>query len=140
MKAFKRDEAAMELPINIVVMLVVGMVALATLVSIIPEPTKEMSVSIEEAGLDRATLDDGNSIIVGATAAVIPFDITVKIKATDREGNPVRDASVVMRGLGGVASNRTDINGYSVLETSRGAKVRFSPNQNEGTLDLTVSA
>ncbi|MDD4498564.1 MAG: carboxypeptidase regulatory-like domain-containing protein, partial [Methanosarcinaceae archaeon] len=54
--------------------------------------------------------------------------------------NPVRDASVVMRGLGGVASNRTDINGYSVLETSRGAKVRFSPNQNEGTLDLTVSA
>ena len=44
------NEKAMELPINIVVMLVVGMVALATLISIIPTPTKEMSVFVEKAG------------------------------------------------------------------------------------------
>ena len=37
---------AMELPINIVVMLVVGMVALAALVAIIPPPTKNMSVYV----------------------------------------------------------------------------------------------
>lgn len=139
MKAFKRDEAAMELPINIVVMLVVGMVALATLISIIPTPTKEMSVFIEEAGLDSATLSPGNSIIVDATDAD-NFDIMVKIKATDGDGNPVRDANVVLRGLGGVASNITNITGYSVLENSEGAQLRLSPNQNEGTLDLTVSA
>jgi len=42
---FHSDDA-MELPINIVVMLVVGMVALAALVAIIPPPTKNMSVYI----------------------------------------------------------------------------------------------
>lgn len=45
---FRHDEKAMELPINIVVMLVVAMVALATLISIIPTPTKEMSVFVEK--------------------------------------------------------------------------------------------
>ena len=35
LKKFKEDERAIELPINIVVMLVVGMVALAALLSII---------------------------------------------------------------------------------------------------------
>jgi hypothetical protein len=41
-----RSDDAMELPINIVVMLVVGMVALAALVAIIPPPTKNMSVYV----------------------------------------------------------------------------------------------
>ena len=53
-KFFKHDEKAMELPINIVVMLVVGMVALATLISIMPTPTKEMSV-FEEVLLLKGT-------------------------------------------------------------------------------------
>lgn len=140
MKIFKHDETAMELPINIVVMLVVGMVALATLVSIIPEPTKEMSVFIEGTAIDSDPLSDGNSIIVDAATAQNAFDIKVKIKATDGDGNPVRDANVVLRGLGGVASNRTNIIGCSVLETLGEAQVRLNPNQNEGTLDLKVSA
>ena len=52
-KLIRRDEKAMELPINIVVMLVVGMVALATLISIIPTPTKEMSVFVERVSTWR---------------------------------------------------------------------------------------
>jgi hypothetical protein len=42
----KGDERAIELPINIVVMLVVGMVALAALLSIIPKSKENLSVDI----------------------------------------------------------------------------------------------
>ncbi|HII01170.1 TPA: carboxypeptidase regulatory-like domain-containing protein [Methanosarcinaceae archaeon] len=136
----RNDERAMELPINIVVMLVVGMVALATLISIIPTPTKEMSVFIEGAALGEEDLQAGNSIIVSADVAETPFGVTVKIKATDQDGNPVRDANVVLTGLGGAASNNTDINGITVLTTQEGAMPRLDPNQNEGTMDLKILA
>jgi hypothetical protein len=133
------NEKAMELPINIVVMLVVGMVALATLISIIPTPTKEMSVFVEKAGLRGATLQDGNSIMVSARTAESPFAITVQVKVTDKDGNPVRKANVILNGLGGAASNTTDTNGVSILTTST-ALVKLDPNQNEGTMSLKILA
>jgi len=43
---FKKDDHAIELPINIVVMLVVGMVALAALLAIIPKSKESVSVDI----------------------------------------------------------------------------------------------
>jgi hypothetical protein len=143
MKTFrfiKHDERAMELPINIVVMLVVGMVALATLISIIPTPTKEMSVFVEQVSLAGGTAQAGNSIIVDSGTAQNPFAITVTVRATDNDGNPVRNANVILRGLGGAASNSTDVNGISVLTTANGALVKLDPNQNEGTMDLKILA
>jgi hypothetical protein len=137
---FRRDEKAMELPINIVVMLVVAMVALATLISIIPTPTKEMSVFVERTALGGGSLQQGNSIIVSATTAENPFAVSAMIKVTDKDGNPVRDANVILKGLGGAASNTTDINGVTVLTTPGTALVRLDPNQNEGTMDLKILA
>lgn len=130
----------MELPINIVVMLVVGMVALATLISIIPTPTKEMSVFVEQVSLQGGTAQAGNSIIVDSGTAENPFAITVTVRATDKDGNPVRNANVILRGLGGAASNSTDVNGISVLTTANTALVKLDPNQNEGTMDLKILA
>lgn len=135
---FKND-SAIELPINIVVMLVVGMVALAALIAIIPPPTKNMSVNIDESGIDGSALEPGNTIIVNALTAQDELTLVVKITATDPDGNPVRDANVVLRGLGGVATNTTDIDGKAVLITD-GAKVKLGANQNEGTMDLTITA
>jgi hypothetical protein len=143
MKEFKpvrRDERAMELPINIVVMLVVGIVALATLISIVPTPTKEMSVFVEKAALKGGTLQDGNSIVISANTATNPFGVTVTVKVTDKDGNPVRNANVILKGLGGAASSTTDIDGMSVLTTPDSSLLRLDPNQNEGTMDLKVLA
>ena len=134
---FKND-SAIELPINIVVMLVVGMVALAALIAIIPPPTKNMSVNIDESGIDGA-LEPGNTIIVDALAAQDELMVEVRITATDPDGNPVRDANVVLRGLGGVATDTTDIDGKAVLITDT-AQVKLGANQNEGTMDLTITA
>ncbi|KKH49538.1 hypothetical protein EO95_00125 [Methanosarcina sp. 1.H.T.1A.1] len=140
LQLFRNDEKAMELPINIVVMLVVGMVALATLISIIPTPTKEMSVFVERTGSGAGSLQPGNSIIVDATTAQNSFVVSAEIKVTDKDGNPVRGANVVLRGLGGAASNTTDIDGVTVLTTPGNALVRLDPNQNEGTMDLKILA
>jgi len=140
LQLFRNDEKAMELPINIVVMLVVGMVALATLISIIPTPTKEMSVFVEETRLGAGTFQPGNSIIVSSTVAQNPFAVSAVVKVTDKDGNPVRDANVVLRGLGGAASSTTDIDGFAVLTTTGAALVQLDPNQNEGTMDLKILA
>lgn len=137
---FRHNEKAMELPINIVVMLVVAMVALATLISIIPTPTKEMSVFVESTGPAPGNLQTGNSIIVSSTTAQNPFTVSSEVRVTDKDGNPVRNANVILKGLGGVASNTTDINGATVLTTPAGALVRLDPNQNEGTMDLKIIA
>lgn len=136
---FFNNEKAMELPINIVVMLVVGMVALAALIAIIPPPTKNMSVNIDEAGLQGNSLSAGNTIIVDAITAQNPLTVVIKITATDPDGNPVRNANAVLRGLGGVATNTTDINGETLLATTT-AQLRMGANQNEGTMDLTITA
>ncbi|NPE30749.1 carboxypeptidase regulatory-like domain-containing protein [Methanococcoides sp. SA1] len=133
------DERAIELPINIVVMLVVGMVALAALIAIIPPPTKNMSVNIDEAGIQGNSLSAGNTIIVDAVTARNPLTVMVKITATDPDGNPVRNANAVLRGLGGVATNTTDINGETLLATTT-AQLQMGANQNEGTMDLTITA
>jgi len=137
-KIFKND-SAIELPINIVVMLVVGMVALAALIAIIPPPTKNMSVNIDKSGINGSALTEGNTIIVNATTATGDLKVEVKITATDPDGNPVRDANVVLRGLGGVATGTTDINGVATLITDN-AQVKLGSNQNEGTMDLTITA
>ncbi|MCL7410650.1 MAG: carboxypeptidase regulatory-like domain-containing protein [Methanosarcinaceae archaeon] len=136
-KLFQND-SAIELPINIVVMLVVGMVALAALIAIIPPPTKNMSVNIDESGIQGA-LKSGNTVIVDALTAQNALTLVVKITANDPDGNPVRDANVVLRGLGGVATNTTDINGIATLITDA-AQVKLGANQNEGTMDLTITA
>ena len=136
---FKND-SAIELPINIVVMLVVGMVALAALIAIIPPPTKNMSLNIDESGIDGSPLEPGSTVIVDAVTAQNALTLVVKITATDPDENPVRDANVVLRGLGGVATNTTDINGEAVLMTNNNAQIKLGANQNEGTMDLTVTA
>jgi hypothetical protein len=136
----RHDEKAMELPINIVVMLVVGMVALATLISIMPTPTKEMSVFVESTALGGGNLQKGNSIIVNSQTAENPFAITVVVKATDQDGNPVRNANVILMGLGGAASNTTGADGITYLTTPDNARIRLDPNQNEGAMDLKIVA
>ncbi|MDK2825220.1 MAG: hypothetical protein PWQ44_396 [Methanolobus sp.] len=136
------DDRAIELPINIVVMLVVGMVALAALVAIIPPPTKNMSVNIVESGEQTKGTTAGNTVIVDSSIANSPFTVDVLVTVADPDGYPVRAANVVLRGLGGVATGTTDDNGNCTLKTvsPSGSQVSLGSNQNEGGMDLTISA
>ncbi|SFM49536.1 carboxypeptidase regulatory-like domain-containing protein [Methanolobus profundi] len=116
------------------------MVALAALVAIIPPPTKNMSVNIVASGENNAGPSPGNTVIVDSTVANAPFDIDVDISVSDPDGYPVRNANVILRGLGGVATGTTDNNGNCSLSTSTSSSpVSLGANQNEGSMDLTIS-
>ncbi|MDI3540255.1 MAG: hypothetical protein PWQ52_1378 [Methanolobus sp.] len=138
------NESAIELPINIVVMLVVGMVALAALIAIIPPPTKNMSVNVDQAGLASGTLSPGNTILVDSTlVSAGSFPVTVQVSAKDPDGYPVRGANVVLRGLGGAATGVTDDSGMCTLQADTaagGAPISLGANQNEGAMDLKITA
>jgi len=128
-RSFKKNEKGMELPINIVVMLVVGMVALAALLSIIPESKKSLVVEIEKV--------DGND---GITADIIHgggSTITTDLKVYDNDNNPVHGANVIISGGGGLGSSKTDENGMTNV-TVNDVTIRF--NQDSLDLQLIVKA
>ena len=139
---FKKDDHAIELPINIVVMLVVGMVALAALLSIIPKSKESVSVDILNVTIGNNDTTDGNSAkIIGEGE----HQVKVRIKVYDKDNNPVQKASATMSGGGGFGTDQTDANGEAniILGGSGGGggtKVTLRPNQQTLELKLVVKA
>ena len=136
---FKKDEKAIELPINIVVMLVVGMVALAALLAIIPKSKENLSIEIIDVKVSDYPITKGNTAkVVGAT----DHAVTVNIKVYDKNNNPVEKASATLTGGGGFGSDQTDKTGLAhlYLGGSSGSMVTIRPNQQNVELKLIVKA
>jgi hypothetical protein len=139
---FKKDERAIELPINIVVMLVVGMVALAALLAIIPKSKENLSVDILNVTIGTNDTTNGNSAkIIGEGE----HQVKVRIKVYDKDNNPVQKASSTLNGGGGFGTDQTDSNGeaYIILGGTGGGggtKVTLRPNQQTIELKLVVKA
>ena len=119
----------MELPINIVVMLVVGMVALAALLSIIPESKKNLIVEISK-------VDDTEGVTTSITHGQ-GATFNVDLKVYDNDNNPVQGANVIISGGGGLGSNKTNENGNTTVEVED-VIIRF--NQDSLDLQLIVKA
>jgi hypothetical protein len=137
-KRFKKDEQAIELPINIVVMLVVGMVALAALLAIIPKSKENLSVDIIDVKVSNDTTVKGNTAkVVGAA----DHAVTVNIKVYDKDNNPVEKASATLTGGGGFGSDQTNKTGLAHLYLGgSGSMVTIRPNQQSVELKLVVKA
>lgn len=139
---FRKDERAIELPINIVVMLVVGMVALAALLAIIPKSKESLSVDIMNVTIGN------NDVTKGNTAKIIgegEHQVKVRIKVFDKDNNPVQKASATMSGGGGFGTDQTDSNGEAniILGGSGGGggtMINLRPNQQMLELKLVVKA
>ena len=133
-RSFRQNEKGMELPINIVFMLVVGMVALAALLSIIPESKKNLIVEVE-------SVDNGDGSIPGVTTNITHGAgddiITVNLNVYDNDNNPVHGANVIISGGGGKGSDKTDENGMASV-TINNVLIRF--NQDSLDLKLIVKA
>jgi hypothetical protein len=132
-RSFRQNEKGMELPINIVVMLVVGMVALAALLSIIPESKKNLIVEVE-------SVDNGDGLIPGVTTNIIHGgggNIIANLKVYDNDNNPVHGANVIISGGGGLGSNKTDETGTARVLVND-VMIRF--NQDSLDLQLIVKA
>jgi hypothetical protein len=132
-RSFRQNEKGMELPINIVVMLVVGMVALAALLSIIPESKKNLIVEVE-------SVDNGDGLIPGVTTNIIHGgggNIIANLKVYDNDNNPVHGANVIISGGGGLGSNKTDETGTARVLVN---DVMIRLNQDSLDLQLIVKA
>ena len=122
-----QNEHGMELPINIVVMLVVGMVALAALLAIIPESKKNLVVEVISVnGDDGVTynIDNGENI-----------EVTVVVKVYDGGNNLVEGASIIISGGGGFNSSKTDPTGEATV-TVTDVFIRL----NQDSIDLKLVA
>jgi hypothetical protein len=139
MKKFKEDERAIELPINIVVMLVVGMVALAALLSIIPKSKENLSVDIISIKIDNGTAHDGSVETVGGAGE---YKVRVIAKVFDKNNNPVEKASITISGGGGFGVDQTNTDGEALVDLGEtiNAKVTLRPNQKSVALKLVAKA
>lgn len=119
------DEATTGLPIRIVVLLIVGAVGLAVILSAIPKDIVPKTMS---AVVTSGSIVDLNSVNSGSA------QITVKV--TDIDGSPVGDAYVMLSGLGGAGHNKTNAGGVTVIDDVGTLKL----SGYEGYLKLTVKA
>ena len=124
-----KNEHGMELPINIVVMLVVGMVALAALLAIIPESKKNLIVEVISVdGEDGVTSNVNNGV---------SNSLPVEIMVYGSNNNPVEGANVIITGGGGLGSDKTDATGQANFTVSN---VFIRLNQDSIDLKLVVKA
>ena len=124
-----QNEHGMELPINIVVMLVVGMVALAALLAIIPESKKNLVVDVISVNGEPGVTSDVTNGVSN------PVDVDVIVY--DSDNNMVDGANVIVTGGGGLGSNKTDATGQANFTVSN---VFIRLNQDSIDLKLVVKA
>ncbi|VVB54722.1 Uncharacterised protein [uncultured archaeon] len=138
-KNFRKDERAIELPINIVVMLVVGMVALAALLSIIPKSKENLSVDIINIKIDNGSVQEGSIATLSGDGT---YQVKVNVKVYDKNNNPIEKASVTLTGGGGFAVDQTNSRGEGILTmgTTNNSKVIMRPNQKSVELKLVAKA
>ncbi|MFA4957702.1 MAG: carboxypeptidase regulatory-like domain-containing protein [Candidatus Methanoperedens sp.] len=139
MKKFKDDEKAIELPINIVVMLVVGMVALAALLSIIPKSKENLSVDIISIRIDNGSTQEGS---VETVTGAGEYQVRVIAKVYDKNNNPVNKASVTITGGGGFGVDQTNTDGDALVDLGEtdNSKVNLRSNQKSVALKLVAKA
>ncbi|HEY3273287.1 MAG TPA: carboxypeptidase regulatory-like domain-containing protein [Methanocella sp.] len=136
-RRFIEDEEAVEgLPVRLIVVLVVGVIALAAMVAVVNgfKPQKSMSAAVYEVGGK-----DGNMLMIPkAGSGPAEHNWTCRVKVVDAKGDPIEGASVIVHGLSGAGSDITDR--YGVAYLSKTNNVNLNSNQNSGYMTLEVSA
>lgn len=133
---WKNDDAVEGLPVRLIVVLVVGVIALAAMVAALNgfKPQKSMSATVYEVGGK-----DGNMLMVPkAGFGPVEHNWTCRVKVVDANGDPVEGASVIVHGLSGAGSDVTDR--YGVAYLSKTNNINLNSNQNSGYMALEVSA
>lgn len=121
---------AIGLPIQMVVLTIVGMAGLAAMLAIIDNGQSAIPGSI------HANVMSSNLIILSAFNDSDSIDVKVEV-INSIDGTTVRKASSVLTGEGTCAVNITDENGITIL---RFKKTDFDIESGEGYLDLEVKA
>lgn len=122
----KNKKAVIGLPMRLTVSMIIGVVALAAIISYISNPCifpDKIIVTVNPMI---------NYISNGSNQASFNIDIYVK----DSDGYPIKDALVLIKGLNGINSGYTDLNGKTVVNIN----VTLQESAYEGYLDISVKA
>ncbi len=122
----KNENAVVGMPMRLTVSIVIGAVALIAILSFIVNPClfpSKMIVSVDSMI---------NEIPAGNTSA----DFNIAVSVSEVDGHPIRNANVIIKGLGGIGSGYTDGNGETTIQISVG----LENGQYEGYLDVSVKA
>ena len=118
--------AVIGLPLRLTVSLIIGVAALSFILLFILNPClfpEKMIVNIEPmVNIIPSDLDE--------------YEFSIDVKIADRDGYAIKDASVLIKGLGDAVSDTTDSNGKVILKI----KPRLENGVNEGYLDIVVKA
>jgi len=118
--------AVIGLPLRLVVSIIIGVAVLSFVIPFILNPclfpskmivTIEPMINIIPSGFDE-------------------YDFSISVKVTDREGHFIKNANVLIKGLGDATSNLTDSNGKAILQI----KPKLEKGVNEGYLDIVIKA
>jgi len=119
---------ALGLPINMVVLTIVGMVGLAAMMSFISDSEAAMPKPM------HANINGSNLIILSEP----PDNINLSVEVINsKDGTPVVRASVALTGMSAAAINVTDSRGNTALKFN---KSELELKAQEGYLKLTVRA
>ena len=135
-KFINNEDAVEGLPVRLIVVLVVGVIALAAMVAALNgfKPQKMLSASVVEVGGK-----DGNLLMITKTGyGPVENNWTCRVQVIDANGNPVAGASVIVHGLSGAGGGVTDNKGIAYLTKTN--DVKLNANQNSGYMTLEVSA
>jgi len=124
LRSLADDERAIEgLPIRLVIALVVGVASLSVMMSML-SGINGLAVTEVDAQPDPDV--------------VTPGDQSIDVRVVDADGDPVSNATVVVRGetanLDGVRTATTDGEGVATVEVSPS----LGPNQDSGTLAIDI--
>ena len=127
MTAFiKNENAVLGLPMRLTVSIIIGTVALIAILSFIVNPCLfpgKMMISVD-------------SMVNEIPAGNISADFNISVSVCEVDGHPIRNANVIIKGLGGIGSGYTDVNGETTIQISVG----LEEGRYEGYLDVSVKA
>ena len=119
------EEAVIGLPLRIVVSLVIGMTALASIVSL-----------ITSVGVFSQPLVVSVSPMLGTVSGNGSQNVSFAVVVMDRAGHRIDAATVILSGLGGAGIGRTNASGSTWVQLP----VSLQEGVWEGYLDVSVSA
>jgi hypothetical protein len=122
---YENDQAVLGLPMRLTVSIIIGTVALIAILGYIMNPCifpYKMIVSVTPMVITLSGDASGN--------------LSFLVNVTEINGYPLRDASVIIDGLGGAGSGFSNDNGTAFVELT----VCLESGRREGYLDVSVSA
>ncbi|MBI4362901.1 MAG: hypothetical protein HY558_06975 [Euryarchaeota archaeon] len=132
---FTREDSAIELPINLVVLLVIALAAMAAILAILggrPAIPPSLTATVTSASSTGGSVE-------GAVVRVNQYganSFTLSVSVTDAKGGPVNKATCLTGGLGASASGTTGATGVASLQGS----LTLPGGQDDGKLSLLCTA